>query len=234
MNFNKNAFNRRDFINRGSLSLGSMVAAGLPFSTALLSSCKTAKLNAKPNTNTIPTLTGSIKSTELGTTLMHEHILWFAGPMDENAGYTPIPDDLKQETVDFAVSALNDAARVGINTVVDLTPFRPIDLYEQIAKRTPVNIIASTGFYRRSKVPKWMADMEDEKQMEERMLKEVTEGIEGTKIRAGIIKVAGEGGTDWQKKTFRAAARVNKATGYCNTFRYRCIRTIQFSSESRS
>jgi phosphotriesterase-related protein len=213
MNFNKNAFNRRDFINRGSLSLGSIVAAGLPFSTALLSSCKTAKPNAKPNTNTIPTLTGSIKSTELGTTLMHEHILWFAGPMDENAGYTPIPDDLKQETVDFAVSALNDAARVGINTVVDLTPFRPIDLYEQIAKRTPVNIIASTGFYRRSKVPKWMADMEDEKQMEERMLKEVTEGIEGTKIRAGIIKVAGEGGTDWQKKTFRAAARVNKATG---------------------
>jgi phosphotriesterase-related protein len=55
--------------------------------------------------------------------------------------------------------------------------------------------------------------MEDEKQMEERMLKEVTEGIDGTKIRAGIIKVAGGGGTDWEKKVFRAAARVNKATG---------------------
>ena len=57
-----------------------------------------------------------------------------------------------------------------------------------------------------------MADMEDEKQMEELMLKEVTEGIDGTKIRAGIIKVAGEGASlsDWEKKVFRAAARVQK------------------------
>ncbi len=209
MGLNKNAFNRRDFINKSSLSIGSLVAAGLPFSSALLSSCKTAKAN------TIPTLTGNIKPAELGTTLMHEHILWFAGPTDENVGYTPIPDGLRQESVDFAVAVLNDAARVGINTVVDLTPYRPIDLYEQIAKRTAVNIIASTGFYRRSKVPKWMADIDDEKQMEERMLKEVTEGIEGTRLRAGIIKVAEEGGmlTDWEKKVFRAAARVNKAAG---------------------
>lgn len=215
MSLNKNVFNRRDFINRGSLSLGSIVAAGLPFSTALLSSFKTAKPYAKTNTNIIPTLTGNIKPAELGTTLMHEHVLWFSGSFDENAGYTPIPDDLIQDTVDFAVSALNNAARVGINTIVDLTPFRPIDLYEQIAKRTSVNIIASTGFYRRSKVPKWMADMEDEKQMEELMLKDLTEGIGGTQIRAGIIKVAQEGGTltEWEKKVFRAAARANKATG---------------------
>lgn len=214
MKLNKNTFNRRDFLNRGSLSIGSIITAGLPFSTTLFNSCKTAKSNAtSAKSKAIPTLTGNIKPEELGTTLMHEHLLWFGGPMDENAGYTPIPDDLIQDSVDFAVSALNNAERMGINTIVDLTPFRPIGLYEQIAKRTPVNIIASTGFYRRSKVPKWMADMEDEKQMEEMMLKDVTEGIGGTKIRAGIIKIAGEGGTDWQKKIFRAAARINKATG---------------------
>jgi predicted metal-dependent phosphotriesterase family hydrolase len=46
------------------------------------------------------------------------------------------------------------------------------------------------------------------------MLREVTEGIDNTKVLAGIIKVAGEGGslTDWEKKVFRAAARVQKAT----------------------
>ena len=202
MNLYKNTLNRRDFIN-----MGSILAASLPFSNMLISSCQ------NPGTSMIPTLTGIIKPEELGTTLMHEHILWFAGPMEENAGYTPIPDDLESETVDFAVSLLNAAARVGIHTIVDLTPFRPIDLYKRIAERTTVKIIASTGFYRRSKVPKWMADMEDEKQMEERMLKELTTGIDETKIRAGIIKIAGEGGTDWEKKTFRAAARVNKAIG---------------------
>lgn len=146
---------------------------------------------------------------------MHEHILWFAGPMADNAGYTPIPENLQSETVDFAVSLLNDAARVGIETIVDLTPFRPMDLYLRIAKRTSVKIIASTGFYRRIKIPSLWADIDDEKQMEELMLKEVTEGIEGTKIRAGIIKVASEGASlsDWEKKIFRAAAHVNKATG---------------------
>ncbi len=209
MGFYKNTCNRRDFINRGSLSLGSIVAASLPFSNVLLNSCKTAKTNA------IPTLTGDINPTKLGTTLMHEHVLWFSGPRPDNPGYTPIPDDLRSDTVDFAVSVLNDAAKVGIDTVVDLTPYRPIDLYEQIAKRTPVKIVASTGFYRRTKIPKWMADMEDEKQMGEQMLKEATEGIDGTKIRAGIIKVAGEGASlsDWEKKVFRAAARVHRTTG---------------------
>jgi phosphotriesterase-related protein len=60
-----------------------------------------------------------------------------------------------------------------------------------------------------------LADIEDEKQMEERMLREVSEGIDGTKIRAGIIKVAGEGASlsEWEKKVFRAAARVQKVTG---------------------
>jgi phosphotriesterase-related protein len=51
--------------------------------------------------------------------------------------------------------------------------------------------------------------------MEERMLKEVTRGMEGTSVRAGIIKVASESLplSDWEKKVFRAAARVQKATG---------------------
>jgi hypothetical protein len=47
------------------------------------------------------------------TTLMNEHVLWFSGPRLNNPGYTPIPEDLRSETVDFAVSLLNDAARVG-------------------------------------------------------------------------------------------------------------------------
>jgi phosphotriesterase-related protein len=163
----------------------------------------------------VSTMNGPVSCGSLGTTLMHEHVLWFSGPRLDNPGYTPIPDNLRSDTVDFAVSLLNAASRAGIDTVVDLTPHRPIDLYEEIAKRTPVKIVASTGFYRREKIPKPMADMEDERQMEERMLNEVTEGIDRTKVRAGIIKVAGERASlsDWEKKVFRAAARVQKTTG---------------------
>lgn len=205
----KNICNRRSFINKSSLSIASIVAASFPAMGALASPVE------KNKSKLIPTLTGDVASNKLGTTLMHEHILWFGGPGPEDPNYDPIPDHLISDSVDFAVSLLNDAARVGIDTIVDLTPHRPIDLYEQIAKRTPIKIIVSTGFYRRSKSPKWKADMEDEKQMEALMLKEVAEGIDGTKIRAGVIKVAQEAGTlnDWEKKVFRAAAHVSKATG---------------------
>jgi phosphotriesterase-related protein len=205
----KNICNRRSFINKSSLSIASIVAASFPAIGALASPVE------KNQSKLIPTLTGEVASNKLGTTLMHEHILWFGGPGPEGPDYDPIPDHLISDSVDFAVSLLNDAARVGIDAIVDLTPHRPIDLYEQIAKRTPIKIIVSTGFYRRSKSPKWKADMEDEKQMEALMLKEVAEGIDSTKIRAGVIKVAQEAGTlnDWEKKVFRAAAHVSKATG---------------------
>ncbi|PYV42498.1 MAG: hypothetical protein DMG06_13815, partial [Acidobacteria bacterium] len=119
----------------------------------------------KPKSLAVSTMNGPVSCDSLGTTLVHEHVLWFSGPRLDNPGYTPIPDNLRSDTVDFAVSLLNAASRVGIDTVVDLTPHRPIDLYEEIAKRTPVKIVASTGFYRREKIPRSMADMEDERQM---------------------------------------------------------------------
>jgi len=194
--------------------------------------------NSKPVT--VSTMNGPVSCDSLGTTLMHEHLLFFSGPMPDNPGYTPIPDDLRSDTVDFVVSLLNDASRVGIDTVVDVTPHRPIDLYEQIAKRTPVKIVPSTGFYRRDKIPKWMAAMDDEEQMEERMLKEVTEGIDGTKIRAGIIKVAQERTplSDWEKKVFRAAARVQKTAGvpiatHCGSAREQLDLLLQAGADPR-
>jgi len=54
-----------------------------------------------------------------------------------------------------------------------------------------------------------------EAEMEARMLREVTEGIDGTTIRAGIIKIATNDAelSEWDQKIFRCAARVNKATG---------------------
>jgi len=198
MNF-QTCLSRRTFVTNGLVAAG-LAGTGLPGDAAV---------------TTVSTMNGPAPCDSLGTTLIHEHILWFGGPRLTDAGYTPIPAELQSESVEFAVSLLNDAARVGINTLVDLTPHRPIALYQQIAKKTPVKIIPSTGFYRRHKIPKWMADIEDEKQMEDHMLKEVTEGIDGTSVRAGIIKVASEGTplTDWEKKVFRAAAQVQKATG---------------------
>jgi len=79
---------------------------------------------------TVATMRGPVGCETLGTTLMHEHVLFGA-----------IPEDLRSNSVDFAVQLLNEAAPAGVDTLVDLTPFRDIGLYEQVARRTRVNII---------------------------------------------------------------------------------------------
>ncbi|MEW5980253.1 MAG: hypothetical protein AB1898_31045 [Acidobacteriota bacterium] len=207
-----NALSRRAFV-RTYLGGSTFLPLALGNNLALLGAplSRTEKAESK----TVSTLSGPVRCESLGTTLMHEHVLWFSGPMAANPGHTPIPDDLRSDTVEFVVSLLNEAARVGINTIVDVTPQRPMELYQQIAQRSPVNIVPATGFYRREKLPKWMADIDDEGRMEERMLREATEGMDGTNIRAGIIKVAQQHSplSDWEKKVFRAAARVHQKTG---------------------
>jgi len=202
-------FSRRKFLNTSSLTASAFITARLPV-------LGTLSINTLANrSGPIPTLTGNIETDKLGITLIHEHLLFFNGAAPDDPGFQSIPDNLREESVNFVVEKLNDAARVGINTLVDVGPYRPIDLYEQIANRSKVRIIVSTGFYRQSKLPPWFADMKEESAMVDYMTKEVTEGIGNTKLRAGIIKVAQQHNpmSDWEIKVFSAAAKVQKKTG---------------------
>jgi phosphotriesterase-related protein len=150
----------------------------------------------------VSTATGLVAPEKLGITLMHEHVL-----------YGKIPDDLRADSIEFALTLLQDAARVGVDTLVCMSPERDIRLYQQIAERSPVKIIASTGAYIYSRMPKFIQEM-NEQQMYVRIVREVTEGIDGTKVRAGIIKAAGAKTplTEWEKAAFRAAGRAQKTT----------------------
>ena len=207
--------NRRKFITNGSLAVAGILA-GSSLARGLDSGSQTS-IQSK----LIPTLKGKVESQKLGITLMHEHIL-----------IGNIPENLRKQTVDIAVGMLNDAAKAGLTTLVDVMPFDSynnclscntssdreyevkLELYQAIAAQTSVNIVVSTGFYRYEKAPQELRLM-TEAQMETRMYHAVNEGIGNSKIRAGIIKLAAEQSTltDWEKKAFRAAARVQKATG---------------------
>ena len=163
----------------------------------------------------IPTITGAVSPDALGLTLMHEHLLWFGSPRMDGTGYRPLPEDKRAETVEFVARLLQDAARVGVKTIVDQTPHRPIEVYREIAARTSVRLVVSTGFYRRTKIPREFAAIEDPRVMETRMRREIEDGIGRSGVRAGIIKIASEGSplSEWEKKVFRAAAHVQRATG---------------------
>jgi len=170
--------------------------------------------------STVQTIRGPIRSSELGTTLSHEHMAPGAPGMER------IPGLYDEATVLAAdVEALTRARAAGVSSLIDLTPFdlgRQISLFQRIAEAdTGVNVVCATGVYRWVPFYFFGADADT---VAEYFLREIQDGIEGTTIRAGIIKLAwdleyrlDEGGLfsprTQLEKTARAAARAAKAGG---------------------
>lgn len=166
--------------------------------------------------NEIMTVTGSVMADKLGAALMHEHFLFgFCGFQGDKT----LGPFREEEYMDICTHAINRAKAYGINTFVDATTNecgRNPGFLKELAIRTGVNIICSTGFYHESesafaywKFRSEFADIDEE--IYEMMKAEMTTGIENTGIRAGVIKVAsGEEMSLMEKKFFYAAARVSR------------------------
>lgn len=152
----------------------------------------------------IQTVRGPVDSDQLGLTLIHEHVLF------------QYDDSRRKPSIDLAVDLLEDACQKGVRTVVDLTPVRRIDWFMEINNRVDINIVASTGYYLERITPKPLAAF-SETQMIDRMVRELTDSIDGTPVRAGIIKVAGDKPqlTAWEIQAFTAAAKAHRKTGAC-------------------
>ncbi len=168
----------------------------------------------------VQTIRGPIPSSELGRTLSHEHLT------NGTAGMERVPGLLdRAEMVDRCLEALGVAHDAGIDSLIDLTPFdlgRQVWLFEAVAERSPLNIVCATGVYR------WVPVIYngwDEDEIAAHFAREIDEGIEGTRIRAGAIKLAWDieyrldepagrnSPRDMLERTARAAARASKASG---------------------
>ncbi len=168
----------------------------------------------------VNTVTGQIAPDELGTTLMHEHILF--GYPGWEGDQTIAPFDHKT-IVNTGVEVLNQLKALGLATYVDATPNdggRNPEVYKEISEKTGVNIICSTGYYFEGegssaywKFRSSLGDVSEE--IYELFMKEVTFGIQDTGVRAGVLKVGSSKGeiTDYEKMMFTAAARVQQETG---------------------
>jgi phosphotriesterase-related protein len=125
------------------------------------------------------------------------------------------------DDVDAAVEEAERFVAEGGGTVVDVTPMTPAvgrdpEALVHIARRTGLNVVAGTGHYIEQTHP----DVVDEQSAEEiaaEIVTEVTEGIDGTGIRAGVIGEIGatEGVAERENelKSFRAAATAQAETG---------------------
>lgn len=170
--------------------------------------------------NHVNTVSGPAAASELGRTLMHEHFLF---------GYCGYQGDAtlggfrEEAYTEACVKAVEDARAYGIETIVDATTNecgRNVRFLKKIADLTGMRIICSTGYYfeAESSFAYWnfrsaFADIQEE--IYQMMLTEVTEGIEGTGIKAGVIKLASsyQRISPMEEIFFKAAARVQKETG---------------------
>lgn len=165
-------------------------------------------------------VTGVIDSGRLGRTLMHEHFLFgFAGFQ----GDATLGGFKEEEYTRDCIQAVEDARAYGVETIVDATTNecgRNVRFLKKIADMTGMQIICSTGYYFQAESAfaywnfrKGFADIQEE--IFEMMITELTKGIEGTDIKAGVIKLASSQGeiTPTEEIFFKAAARAQKESG---------------------
>ena len=160
---------------------------------------------------TINSVLGPMDTADLGFTLSHEHVLI------ASAGIQYVyPEFLDREgSIERGIAELSAAYSEGLRSMIDVTTIdlgRDIRLIEQVSRESGVNIICATGTWRDIPRVFWTATPD---MIAPLYIREIEEGIEGTGIKAGIIKVANDVGgvTPEGEIILRAAARAQKATG---------------------
>ena len=154
---------------------------------------------------------GPIDTDDLGFTLMHEHVMIANWSMRQS-----FPDWVDTDKViEFASAELVKAREAGVRTVCDLTPInigRDIHVIHETAARAEMNVIASTGFYYHAEP--WLEAWPPEK-LVEWLIRDITDGIQGTSIKAGLIKCAThtDGVTAFNAKLLRTSAKLHRETG---------------------
>jgi phosphotriesterase-related protein len=169
---------------------------------------------------TVETVTGPISVEQLGKTLIHEHFIF---------GYPGYQGDVtlgafkEAEALEAAIGVARQMMSFGVQTVVDPTPNEcgrnPLFL-KKISEATGLQIICATGYYYEGegappyfKMRQGLGSAEEE--IYEMFKTEISEGIAGTGIKPGIIKLASSKNqiSEYEKMFFRAAARIHKKTG---------------------
>ena len=173
----------------------------------------------------VETVRGPIASSDLGVTLMHEHVFVLTADVQNN--YPGAWGD-EEVRVSDAVAKLRRAYDAGVRTIVDPTVVglgRYIPRIQRVAAQVPLNIVVATGVYTYDDVPFYFhyrgpalneavgAEVPDP--MVDMFIGDITEGIAGTGVKAGMLKCAidHQGLTPGVERVMRAVSKAHLATG---------------------
>jgi phosphotriesterase-related protein len=163
----------------------------------------------------VQTVRGPVETDSLGAVLMHEHVFVLTADVQQN-----YPEEWgeEDERVADAVRRLSALPANGISTIVDVTVIgqgRNIHRIKRIADQLPgLNIVVATGIYTFDAVPLFFS-RRPPKVMSEFFVRDITEGITGTGVKAGMLKCAvdAKGLTEGVEQVLRSVARAHVATG---------------------
>jgi phosphotriesterase-related protein len=138
----------------------------------------------------VQTVTGPLPISEMGRTLIHEHVCvgvpgW---QFDVKA-----PRTVRSELIARAVDKLQELQARGCKTIVDPCPMdlgRDVEFIAEVASRSGTNIICATGVYTEAEGITTTFRTLPREDILELFVKEITQGIGDTGIRAGVVKIA--------------------------------------------
>jgi predicted metal-dependent phosphotriesterase family hydrolase len=163
----------------------------------------------------IYTVNGPIQANKLGFTLTHEHVV-------SNFGRdSSVTSEYDVDTLfSIAVPYLRKIKATGVNSIFCCTAEnfgRRVDLLKQLADSSGLNIITNTGLYGAAKdkyVPQYAYEITVEK-LANRWITEFENGIDGSDIKPGFIKLAFDKGepSEIDLKLFEAGVITHLQTG---------------------
>jgi phosphotriesterase-related protein len=163
----------------------------------------------------IQTVTGPVPADALGLTLVHEHLLvgYPGWSMDALA-----PPFVRAEVLVRAVDKLAELHALGVRTLVDPCPIdlgRDVEFMASASQRSGVQIVCATGAYKEEQGISYTFKALRPEDIEGIYVKELSEGIGGSGIRAGLVKVASGAPaiTPYEEKLIRAGGRAAAQVG---------------------
>ena len=164
----------------------------------------------------VMTVQGLVEASDLGQMLPHEHVLVDFAPIDDQEPGRYDPD----VAFDVILPHLERLKALGCQTVAECTPAylgRDVGLLRRLSEASGLHLLTNTGYYGArddQHLPEHVfAESADE--LAARWIREWEEGIDGTDVRPGFMKIGVDAGplSDVDRKLVRAAARAHLATG---------------------
>jgi phosphotriesterase-related protein len=161
---------------------------------------------------TVQTVLGPMDTSKLGFTQCHEHVCSASAGFWEN---WPELFGGRAAFVQSTVDKLKKYKSEGLDSFIDVTTIdlgKDIRLMEEVSRKSGVHIVPATGHWLD---PSRSMLVRTTEELVELFTREIQVGIQGTSIKAGVIKVANdiEGITPFGERLLRAGARTSKATG---------------------